>query len=145
MTVVLDASVLIKWLLADPRREQDTERATSLVQAVMIGDYDILQPFHWLAEVGAVLVRLSPATASDDVLMLRTMELPSTDEVEILRRACSLAINTQHHLFDTLYHAVALVQPGAVLITADEQYYKKARAQGHIQLLSDWKLHRAGA
>jgi predicted nucleic acid-binding protein len=115
------------------------------VQAVMSGDYDILQPFHWLAEVGAVLVRLSPATASDDVLMLRAMELPSTDEVDILRRACSLAIDTQHHLFDTLYHAVALVQPGAVLITADEQYYKKARAQGHIQLLSDWKLHGAGA
>ena len=144
MTVVLDASVLIKWLLADPKREQDTERATSLVQAVMIGEYDILQPFHWLAEVGAVLVRLSPATASDDVLMLRALELPSTDEVEIFRRACSIAIDTHHHLFDTLYHAVALSQPDAVLMTADEKYYKKARALGHIQLLSDWK-HRAGA
>ena len=145
MTVVLDASVLIKWLLADPKREQDTEHATALVQAVMSAEFDMLQPFHWLAEVGAVLARLSPATAAEDVLMLRAMELPSTDEVEVLRRACSLAIDTQQHLFDTLYHAVALGQPGAVLITADVRYYKKARAQGHVQLLSDWKPNRAGA
>jgi predicted nucleic acid-binding protein len=145
VTVVLDASVLVKWLLADPKREQDTERATSLVQAVVSGECDILQPFHWLAEVGAVLVRLSPATASDDVLMLRTMELPSTDEVEVLRRACSLAIDTRQHLFDVLYHAVALGQPDSVLITADEQYYKQARAQGHIQLLSDWRSNRTAA
>jgi hypothetical protein len=30
------------------------------------------------------------------------------------------------HLFDTLYHAVALSVPGAVLVTADRRYFAKA-------------------
>lgn len=46
----------------------------------------------------------------------------------------------QHHLFDTLYHAVALHTPGAVLITADARYYAKARLEGQISLLEDFSL-----
>jgi hypothetical protein len=103
--VELDASVILRWLLADPGRERDTERATVLVQAVVAGELEILQPFHWLAEVAAVLARLSPETATDDTLMLSAMEIPTTDEVQVLGRACTLAIDMQHHLFDTLYHA----------------------------------------
>jgi predicted nucleic acid-binding protein len=118
--VVLDASVIVKWLLADPGREPDTERATALLESVVAGELEILQPFHWLAEVAAVLVRLSPATAADDVLMLRAMEIPTSDEAEVLRRACILAIETQQHLFDTLYHAVALENADSVLVTADD-------------------------
>jgi predicted nucleic acid-binding protein len=136
--VVLDASVILKWLLADPGREPDTERATALVRAVVGGELEILQPFHWLAEVAAVLARLSPTTATEDALMLRAMEIPNTDEAEVLRRACRLAIDTGQHLFDTLYHAVALELEDTVLITADERYYTKARATGRILALREW-------
>ena len=51
-----------------------------------------------------------------------------------------LAVRYQHHLFDTLYHAVALHTPGAVLVTADERYYNKTRLEGQIYLLADFKL-----
>jgi predicted nucleic acid-binding protein len=138
MRVVLDASVVLKWLLADPEHESKTERATALLQAVVSGQIEILQPSHWLVEVAAALTRLSPRTATDDALMLQAMEIPITDDAEVLRRACSLAIETQHHLFDTLYHAVALESEGAVLITADEIYYKKARDHGRVITLRDW-------
>ena len=138
MTAVLDASVLIKWLLADPEREPDTLRAAALMSAVGNGAIDILQPVHWLIEVGAVLARLSPETASDDLVTLRAMEIPTSDELSVLRRGCDLAIATRHHLFDTLYHAVALEHDDAILVTADEQYYRKARDLGRMQLLSDW-------
>jgi hypothetical protein len=37
---------------------------------VIRGELQILQPIHWLAEVAAVLARLSPQTAADDVDML---------------------------------------------------------------------------
>jgi len=53
-------------------------------------------------------------------------------------RACHLAIETQQHLFDTLYHAVALESTDTVLVTADETYRKKAQNMGHIQALSDF-------
>ena len=36
------------------------------------------------------------------------------------------------------YHAVALETPDAMLITADERYYRAARAAGRITLLADW-------
>lgn len=52
--------------------------------------------------------------------------------------ALDLTVRYQHHLFDTLYHAVALHTPGAVLITADERYYAKARLEGQISLLANF-------
>ena len=70
MTVVVDASVVIKWLLQDPEHEADTDKATRLMQSVALGDQVALQPVHWLAEVGAVLSRQSAETAADDVSML---------------------------------------------------------------------------
>jgi predicted nucleic acid-binding protein len=49
-----------------------------------------------------------------------------------------LALRYRHHLFDTLYHAVALHTPGAVLVTADERYYNKTRLEGQISVLADF-------
>lgn len=83
MKVVLDASVILKWLLADPENERFTERATALMQSV-IADVDVWQ------------------------------------------RACTLATETREHLFDTLYHAVALTSDDAALVTADDRYCTKA-------------------
>lgn len=138
MKVVLDASVILKWLLADPEKEPETQQATGLLQAVARGEIEILQPLHWLAEVAAVLARLSPQSTIEDVLMLRALEIPITDEAEVLRRACTLAIDTGQHLFDTLYHAVALETEDAMLITADERYWRSAQTAGRILLLREW-------
>jgi len=137
---VVDASVVLKWLLADPGREADTERAAALMRAVVAGEIAVLQPPHWLLETGAVLARLSPATAVEDVTLLRALDLPATDEPAVLRRACQLAIDLGQHLFDTLYHAVALETDGGMFITADARYLRAARPIGRIVRLSDWKL-----
>ena len=40
-------------------------------------------------------------------------------------RALALAKRHKHHLFDTLYHALALSTPGALLVTADSAYWRK--------------------
>jgi predicted nucleic acid-binding protein len=39
---------------------------------------------------------------------------------------------------DEQHADLALHTPGAVLITADERYYNKARAEGQITLLADF-------
>jgi hypothetical protein len=44
----------------------------------------------------------------------------------------------KHHLFDTLYHAVALQTSGATFITADAAYYRKAQGLGRVLLLKDF-------
>lgn len=138
MTVVVDASVVIRWLLQDPQHKAGTDKATQLMQQVTGGGQPALQPPHWLAEVGALLVRETPHTAADDITMLSGLELPTTDDPLILRRAVELAIRLKQHVSDTFYHAVALETPDATLVTADERYLKAARAQGQIIHLLDW-------
>jgi predicted nucleic acid-binding protein len=136
--IVIDASVILKWLLQDPKREPDTDKATALVESVIRAEAEILQPVHWLAEVAAVLARVSPQTAIDDVDLLAAMEFPTTNEPNVMRRATQLAIDTGQHLFDTLYHAVALEHDDATLITADDRYRAQARDQGRLTALRDW-------
>jgi predicted nucleic acid-binding protein len=136
--VVVDASVILKWLLADPAVEPETERATDLMQSIVAGELTMLQPVHWLAEVAAVLVRIAPDSAPTDIAMLHAMELPTTDDAEVLQRACALSVASRQHVFDTLYHAVALVNEGATLITADERYRVKVQEYGKIVALRDW-------
>jgi predicted nucleic acid-binding protein len=138
VTVVIDASVVIKWLLQDPEREADTDKATQLMEAVINGAQPVLQPTHWLVEVGAVLARESVTTAADDVTMLDALELPATDEPLVLGRGVELAIELKQHLFDTFYHAVALETPDRLLVTADERYLRAAKAKGQIVHLMDW-------
>lgn len=137
--VVLDASVILKWMLEDPAREPDTERASAVIESVIRGRLEILQPVHWLAEVAAVVARLTPRTAVRDVEMLAALRFPTTDHPLVMRRATRLAIETDHHLSDTLYHAVALEHDGAVLVTADDRYYLKAERHGTIAILRDWE------
>jgi predicted nucleic acid-binding protein len=139
VTVVIDASVVIKWLLQDPEREAGTDKATQLMEMVIKGEEPVLQPTHWLIEVGAVLARESPATAADDVSMLNALELPTTDEPQVLRRGVELGIELKQHLFDTFYHAIALENQDGVLITADQRYLRAARTKGQIIDLMDWK------
>jgi predicted nucleic acid-binding protein len=143
MTLVVDASVIIKWLLQDPEREAGTEKASQLMDLIARGEQSALQPPHWLAEIGAVLARESPETAADDVTMLSALELSATDDPLTLRRGVELAIELKQHLFDTLYHAVALETPDTTLVTADQRYFRAAREKGRIVDLMDWSW-RAG-
>ena len=54
--------------------------------------------------------------------------------------ACDLAIRLNHHVFDTLYHAVALLTSETTLVTADRRYFDKAQSSGRILLLSNLAL-----
>ena len=139
MTVVLDASVIVKWLFQNPRREAGTEQATDLMEQIAAGSLPVLEPPHWLAEVGAVLARQTPSTAADDMAILAAMELPVSADPLALRRGIELSIELRQHLFDTYYHAVALENPDTVLITADDHYLRAARGNGRIVNLMDWK------
>jgi len=120
---VIDASVIVKWLVQDPEREAGTDKATQLMERVTNGDQPVLQPTHWIVEVGAVLARESPGTAVDDVGMLTALELPTTDDPHVLRRGVELAMELKQHLFDTYYHGVALETSDCTLVTADERYF----------------------
>ncbi|MBZ4212351.1 MAG: PIN domain-containing protein [Comamonadaceae bacterium] len=140
MIAVVDASVAVKWFLYGRTDEQQADLALRLLEQSVRGFLPLVQPPHFVAEVAAVLARLKSTDAPDDLIDLLEIRHRTLANLETYATALDLATRYQHHLFDTLYHAVALHTPGAVLITADERYYSKARSEGQITLLADFKL-----
>jgi predicted nucleic acid-binding protein len=137
MKLVVDASVAVKWVLADQPGERDVDRAAAVLGAVGRRTVSVIQPVHWVAEVVGVVTRLKPERALATVALVTHGRFPTAGSRRIYRRAVDIAITLNHHLFDTLYHAVAL-EEGATLVTADEVYFGKAQALGHIQRLGDF-------
>ncbi|MDG4594461.1 MAG: type II toxin-antitoxin system VapC family toxin [Candidatus Contendobacter sp.] len=141
---VVDASVAIQWFFQTARDEDDLEPAVALLRAHQDGEVLFYQPSHFIAEVTAVLARKKPrADARIDVSDLLNLDLRRVESPAVYMTACDLAIRLNHHLFDTLYHAVALHTPAAILVTADRRYFDKAQPIGQIARLSDLPLPRS--
>jgi predicted nucleic acid-binding protein len=142
-TVVLDASVIVKWIFADRAEESHSLQALQILQFVKESRVTVVQPPHWLAEAAAVIVRLDPGRARQAVSLLHALEFPVVTGVEVYHKACDLSASLKQHVFDTLYHAVALTESSAMLVTADEQYYRKAHRAGRIVRLKEFSLSMA--
>lgn len=141
MNLVLDASVCLKWYLAEAYLEPDSATARELLVRVTDGRIRLCQPSVWRAEVVAVIARKLPATTTLAASELHAFGVEIDDSANLLAHAGTLSTKFDHHLFDTIYHAVA-IEHGIDLITADEHYYRKARKLGHIVLLRDWHAPR---
>ena len=139
-TVVLDASVVVKWIFSDRVEEPHSLQALQIIQFIKESRVSVIQPPHWLAEVAAVTVRLDPERARQTISLLHALEFPLVAGIEVYQKACELSASLNQHLFDTLYHAVALTEPGAILVTADDQYYRKAFRAGRIVRLREFSL-----
>lgn len=137
MITVIDASVVVKWFFPDPAVEPHSDRALRLLKQIREGGVEPLQPPHWLSEVAAVVTRLQPGSVAQAIDLLDAMEFPVITEAAVYKRAAALATDLNQHLFDTLYHAVALEREG-ILVTADRRYYAKAKRLGQIIQLTDW-------
>jgi predicted nucleic acid-binding protein len=138
MLLTLDASVICKWYL-DPSAEPAWEQAHAVGVALAESQVDLIQPPHWIAEVASVVARLAPASSQQVIEDLWLINAPVLQSPQVYSRAARIAIETGTHLFDTLYHAVALEAPGCNLVTADERYWKVAKRYGQITLLRDWE------
>lgn len=134
MKCVLDASVIVKWFLDDDPEEEHTEEAKALFDRVQRGEDEVVQPIHWRVEVLSVIVRREPGRVESAVNLLDLLAFSVLDNWELHIRAAQLSQKYNHHLFDTLYHAVAL-ETGAEFVTADRKYARKARGEGALKLL----------
>ena len=138
MITVVDASVAIKWFLFFKPDEDHAGHALKILEEAVAGRLKLYQPPHFVAEMAAVLARENPQNALLNLHDLLNTEFHFVEGAEIYAIATDLAVRLDHHVFDTLYHAVALHTPGATLVTADRRYYAKARPEGQITLLADW-------
>lgn len=129
-TWVVDASVAVKWALPGQDGATHQEHALALLTDIQQGKGQVLQPPHWLAEVGAVLTRLAPQQSISMIQTFLAMELPMTTEWNVYDQACRLAVELNQHLSDTLYHAVALHVPDTLFITATPSIFEKQPSWG---------------
>lgn len=136
MKLVVDCSVALKWYLED--REQDIRQAEAVSSVISTRQVQLYAPIHWKIEVLAVLSRLSPNLIDEAIGDLNAMGATIIDTHRVLSRASEMASALKQHMFDTLYHAVA-IETDATLVTADERYMAKAHGLGRILLLSNFK------
>ena len=142
MICVVDASVAVNWFAEGEwaLREDDIEPALEILRASTRGTLDFYQPPHFLAEVAAVVSRLRPDQAQHYIDDLAQLNITWAAPTVAYAKAIELAHQLDHHLFDTLYHAVALSVPGAMLVTADRRYFAKAQHLGQISWLADLRF-----
>ena len=140
MILVVDASVAVKWFVPFSPAEANADIAVTILQRVGAGAVYLVQPPHFIAEVAAVLARLKPEKAASDLVELLHIPQRLMESAEVYGTALELAKEFNHHLFDTLYHAVALHTPGSTLVTADKVYFAKAKSRRRICLLEDCEL-----
>jgi predicted nucleic acid-binding protein len=124
MTIVVDASVAVKWVLP----EADSDRAA----AIRAADDDLIAPSLAYAEIGSAIWR---AVLRDDVAAREAREelriavahyrriVPLE---ELAERALELATHLRHPIYDCFYLALAK-RESAPLATADEAMIAAAR------------------
>jgi len=133
--LVIDASVSIKWFVRS-ENEGNVPEAVEILKGIGDNTIRIIQPPHWMAETIAVLARLQPEQVNHAIELLDAMEIPVKAAAPEFKLASRLALDLDHHLFDTLYHALALREE-ATLITADRRYFNKAAEIGSINVLTN--------
>ena len=118
MTLVIDVSVAVKWVL----EEVDTIAARALV-----GSHRLIAPDFLLLECANVLSMKAARgllSADDAFQGLRTVEQSGVQIVSsapYVRQAQELSVTLKQTAYDCLYLAVALTQ-GCPLITADARF-----------------------
>ncbi len=135
--VVIDASVILKWVLPYETEELMAE-AYELRDRYGNGQLEIRLPTLWSYEIGNTINRLDSRHADDLIqdLMSCGFRERSLDK-GLAARASKLCQKYKVTFYDACYHAVAL-EAGGVFITADNQYISKARQAGGIVSLRDF-------
>jgi predicted nucleic acid-binding protein len=136
VTIVVDASVALKWVL----NEAGQDDAEALL------DNDLIAPSLWLLEAANVLWRLCRrGEMSAEAAKARLAELynapVATEPLEDdLPAAADLANTLGHPVYDCLYLAMA-IRENTYVVTADRRFHaaveKSQSLKGRVRLLGD--------
>jgi predicted nucleic acid-binding protein len=125
MSIVIDASVALKWVLI----ESGTEAALTLLSD------ELVAPELWLTEAANALwrhVRLGEASAAEALARideLANAPVASISTAPYVRRALQIALEIRHPVYDCLYLALAEDQNTHV-VTDDRRLFTAASAAG---------------
>jgi predicted nucleic acid-binding protein len=118
VTLVVDASVALKWVLAEPGQ----------AAADALLDEDLIAPSLWLLEAANALWRrnlrgeLSAGEAEERLSELFNAPVTSVPIEDDLSMAAALAQRLGHPVYDCLYLALA-VREQTQVVTADRRFW----------------------
>jgi len=136
MKYVVDASVILKWIVGD-EREPDHEKALRLLNDWVDDKVELLAPSLWEYEVGNFLGRQMPDQATEKMTLLINLRLAGTPLTERMYILCFAWMRENGvSFYDASYLAVA-EEMQAKLITADEKFARKMSKTVSTCLLRD--------
>ena len=136
---VVDASVILKWVLGE-EQEADQTKAENLLNAWVEGRIELAAPTLWQYEVGNFLGRELPRHAEENMGLLLNLRFRTIDLNEGMCRQCFVWMRKNRVTFyDAAYLAVAFEIQGT-LITADERFVKRMGKIEQLCLLKNLDL-----
>jgi predicted nucleic acid-binding protein len=133
---VVDASVILKWVLGD-EKESDQGKAMDLLDAWVGGRAELLAPSLWEYEVGNFLGRLFPSQAFEKMALIFNLKFSSIAMTESMHRLCfEWMARNGVTFYDACYLALAK-ETKSILVTADAKFAGKMGPSKSICLLQD--------
>lgn len=138
-SVVVDASVAVKWCLPSVREELVAE-AVELLASSRRDEIQFLVPDLFWVEVANALWKavrrneISPTNAVAALSFLRDLDIATLPSIDILPQALDLAIRHVRTVYDSLYVVLAL-QSKSEMITADERLANALAARFPVKWL----------
>jgi predicted nucleic acid-binding protein len=138
-SVVVDASVALKWCLPAQREELVVE-AEELLASSRREEVQFLVPDLFWVEVANALWKavrrneISPDDAASAISFMRDLDITTFPSVDLVSQALDLAITQGRTVYDSLYVALAM-QSKKELITADERLANALAARFPVKWL----------
>lgn len=126
MALVVDASVALKWVLAEPD--------SHLAQALAEGEEELLLPDFWLNEATNVcwLQTRKGVWSADEArealdLLRAQVPLTPTGDLALHDVALEIGLAVGHSTYDTLYVAFAVAMAARGIVAADKPFVAAMR------------------
>ncbi len=138
-SVVVDASVAVKWCLPSVREELVAE-AEGLLESSRRDQFRFLVPDLFWVEVANALWKavkrseMSSNNAAAALSFLRDLDIATLPSIDLVPQAMDLAIGHGRTVYDSLYVALAM-QSKSSLITADERLANALAARFPVKWL----------
>jgi predicted nucleic acid-binding protein len=131
MTLIVDASVAVKWVLP----EADSDRAV----VIRTADDDLIAPSLVCAEIGSAIWRavlrgdVSAAEAADNLKNAVAHYRRLVPLEELADAAIAPAVRLRHPIYDCFYLALA-ERERCALVTADTKLIAAAKTLRHVKM-----------
>lgn len=138
-SVVVDASVAVKWCLPSQREELVAE-AEELLASSRRDELRFLVPDLFWVEIGNALWKavrrgeMLAENAPTALAYLHDLDIGTVPSIDLVPQALLLAINHGRTVYDSLYVALAM-QSDSELVTADERLANAMAARFPVKWL----------